>query len=129
MVGRMTPYCDDPKAYAAIPDEFFDCLLPRRHAFPTSRQTRQKVVFRYGEGRNAVEIHATEFYGSCERCGTTRKLWRERPGRRYLGAEYTYAEGYQAPAGTKWDPDLLWSEWQSRHPLKGRAQVVTRPAR
>jgi hypothetical protein len=118
-----TPFCDDPKAYASIPDRFFDCLISRRHSFPLSRQQRQNVVIRYDGGG---ELHLTEYYGACDQCGATRKLFRDRYARTFVTAEYDYPDGYLAPPGTKWDPDLLWAEYQSRHPVKGRARSVTR---
>jgi hypothetical protein len=121
-----TELCDDPKAYAAIPDRFFDCLLQRRHDFPVARQTRKFVRWDYG-GRDTLDM--IEWYGTCERCGTTRKMWRERSTREFLGGSYDYPDGYEAPPGTKWDPDLLWAEFYSRHPVKGRAEVVKRERR
>lgn len=119
----MTVVCDDPAAYAAIPDKYLDCLIGRRHSFPLSRQQRQNIVIRYDGGG---ELYLVEYYGACDQCGTTRKMFRDRHSRKYVWAEYEYPDGYRAPPGFKWDPDLLWVEYQTRHPIKGRGRVVTR---
>lgn len=44
----------------------------------------------------------------------------------WLAAEYHYPDGYQAPPGTKWNPDLLWAEFYSRNPIRSRVQVIKR---
>lgn len=118
-----TQLCDDPAAYAAIPNAYFECLLPRRHSFPVARQTRKFVRYDYG-GRETLDM--IEWYGMCENCGTTRTMCRERYGRQFLFATYIYPDGYEAPPGTKWDVDLLWSEFYSRNPVKGHVEVVKR---
>jgi hypothetical protein len=117
------PLCDDPAAYAKIREEFFECLLPRRHSFPLSRQTRKFVRYDYG-GRETIDM--IEWYGTCERCGTTRTMLRERYTREFLTGAYVYPDGYAAPEGTRWDPELLWAEFYSRHPVKGRVRVVVK---
>lgn len=85
-----TQLCDEPAAYAAIPEQFFDCLLQRRHAFPTARQTRKFVRYDYG-GRETLDM--IEWYGTCERCGTTRTMCRERYTRQHLFSYYVYPNG------------------------------------
>jgi len=71
-------------------------------------------------------LETTEYYGACELCKTTRRLWRGRYDNSFLWAEYTYPNGYLAPAGSKWDPAVIREEYHRRFPIKGRTKVVTR---
>lgn len=101
-----TPECTDPKAYAAIPDDALECIMTHRHHWPPWRQQKPKHVrFQYDSQTAAIET--TEYYGTCELCKTTRKLWRGRYDNAFLWAEYKYPDGYLAPPGTKWDIDLI----------------------
>ncbi len=122
----MTPTCTDQKAYAAIPDEALECIMTRRHHFPSWRQQHpQHVRFQYDRRTDAIET--TEYYGTCELCGTTRKLWRGRYDGSFLWAEYVYPDGYLPPVGSKWDRDVIREEYWRRFPVKGKTRVVTRP--
>jgi hypothetical protein len=116
-----TEPCDDPAAYANIPTEFFDCILPRRHMFPLSRLQKQYVRIALGPSKRDGVLELTEYYGTCPQCGTTRTLQRDRYTREYVSAVYVYPDGYLAPKGTKWDPDLLWAEYFRRSPITGAA--------
>lgn len=112
-----------PAEHAAIPDEYLQCLITRRHSFPWRLQRQQHVTF--GHGADAVQT--TEFYGSCEECGATRTMYRERYSpRAFLWADYVYPDGYRPPAGKAWDRDQLWELHQQRHPIPKRARVIDR---
>lgn len=109
--------------YKAIPEEYVECLLSRRHVFPPlHQQRRQHVVLRYGDGP-ADQLDMTEHYGTCTRCGTERTLTRDRYTHRYLQATYAYPDGYLPPPGVRWDRDALWTEHEARHPVTGKAEV------
>lgn len=122
----MTPLCDDAGAYKAIADEYLECIMTRRHAFPPRRQQHpQHVRIQYDHQTAALEL--TEFRGTCTLCETVRVLFRDRYSGAFMWAEYTYPDGYLAPVGTKWDPAIIREEYDRRFPVKGRVKIVTRP--
>jgi hypothetical protein len=121
-----TPMCADRAAYAAIPEPFLECIMTRRHAFPPRRQQHPQHVRMQYDSRTAV-LELTEFRGTCGPCGTVRLLYRDRYDGSFMWAEYTYPDGYLAPAGTRWDPELIREEYDRRFPVKGKVRVVTRP--
>ena len=118
--------CTDKKAYAELPDEFLECIMTRRHAWPSRRlQHPQHVRMQY-DSRNAV-LELTEFRGTCELCGTVRLRYQDRYAGSFMWAEYTYPDGYLAPPGSRWDPELIREEYEHRFPVKGKLRIVTRP--
>lgn len=121
----MTPLCTDPAAYAALADEFLECIMTRRHAFPPrAQQHPQHVRMQYD--RKTATLELTEFYGACLLCGTTRTLYRDRYDGSFMWAEYVYPDGYIAPAGSRWDPQTIRAEYDRRNPVKGRVKIVHR---
>jgi len=109
--------------YQALPEEFLECLMSRRHAFPPLRnQRRQHVVIRWGK-RPDEAIDTTEFIGTCALCGTERTLVRDRYTHTFLRATYDYPEGYKPPPGVRWDRGAVFGEYDRRFPVTG-APVV-----
>lgn len=122
----MTKRASRDPLYKAIPEEFLDCLMSRRHEWPLLRnQRRQNVIIRWGTGKADV-LDTTEYYATCSRCGTERTLVQDRYTRRFLGASYVHPEGYRPPPGHKWDRGALWSEYDARFPVRGKAEVRDR---
>jgi hypothetical protein len=115
----------DALAHQSIPDEFLECILTRRHDFPLSGQKRQHVRLQFGPGKADV-LELTEYAGTCGKCGCERIMWRDRYTNRYLQSEYKRPDGYDPPPGLLWDRDALWSEYNRRHPVKGRVRVEKR---
>jgi hypothetical protein len=111
----------DPK-YKSIPEQFFECMLSRRHQFPIGRQRRQHVRVQFGPSKKDV-LELTEFYGTCEVCGTTRTMIRDRYTHKYISAVYDYPDGYRPPVGSAWDRSTLWGEYDARHPVTGPAEI------
>ncbi len=125
MLFRMTPTCDDPAAYAAIPDEFLECIMTRRHSWPPRKQLHPQKVRIHFE-RTGYSLDLVEYYGDCVLCKCTRKLYREGPSGAFMWAEYVYPDGYLAPAGTRWDPELIRTEYNRRNPVRGRVKEINR---
>jgi hypothetical protein len=118
--------CTDPAAYRAIPDEFLECLMTRRHHWPARAQQHPQHV-RMQADRLTVPLELTEYYASCSLCTTTRTLFRHRYDRSWAWAEYDYPDGYLAPPGTRWDPELIAERYDEVFPVKGETKVLTRP--
>jgi hypothetical protein len=118
------PYAD-AQAHNAIPDEFLECLLTRRHSFPMKAQRAQHVRIAFGPGKGDV-LELTEYVGTCTLCTAERTLNRDRYANTFVDADYVYPDGYLPPAGTRWDRELLWDLYHRRHPIKGRVRVVNR---
>lgn len=124
-VVSMTPMCTDPAAYAKLADEFLECIMTRRHAWPPRRQQHPqhcRITFE----RTGASLELTEFYGDCQLCKTTRRLYRDRYDGSFMWAEYDYPDGYLAPSGMRWDPELIRAEYASRFPVKGRVKLISR---
>jgi len=121
----MNPVCTDPAAYQGIADDFLECIMKRRHHWPSlTQQHPQHVRMQFDRGTPPLEL--TEFYASCSLCGTTRTLYNGRYDGLFMWAEYKYPDGYLAPAGTKWDPSLIREEYFRRFPVKGKVKVINR---
>lgn len=119
------PLPRDP-VYKALPEEFLECLLSRRHTFPDTRdQQRQFVRIQYGPSRSDV-LDITEYRATCVKCGVTRVLSRDRYSHHYLSAVYDHPEGYLAPPGVKWDRDVLWGEYETRYPIPSKVETRDR---
>lgn len=117
----------DP-VYKALPEEFLECLLSRRHTFPNPRdQQRQYVRVQYGPTRGDT-LDITEYRATCKLCGTVRVLSRDRYTHHFLQAAYDYPEGYRAPAGVTWDRDGLWGEYETRYPIGSKVETRDRSA-
>lgn len=121
----MTPLCADPAAYRAIKDDYLECIMTRRHAFPPRAQQHPRHVRITFDSRTAT-LELTEYYGTCMPCGTTRTLFRDRYDGSFMWAEYVYPDGYLAPAGTRWDPALIREEYNRRNPIRGKVKVMSR---
>lgn len=121
----MTPVCDDAAAYKAIPDEYLECLMTRRHLWPPRTQQHPQHVRLQYDKRTAV-LELTEYYGTCALCGVTRTLFRDRYSGDWMWAEYVYPDGYLAPAGSRWDPAVIREEYHRRFPVKGKIKVIHR---
>lgn len=115
----------DAAAHQAIPEEFLECLLTRRHAFPMGQAKRQRVRIQYGPGRDQ-SLDMIEYTGTCERCGCERVMLRDRHANKFVHATYNRPDGYEPPSGLLWDRDALWAEYERRHPVKGRVRVIER---
>ena len=113
----------DALAHQSIPDKFLECLLTRRHDFPLHKAKRQHVRRAFGPGKFDV-LELTEYIGVCEKCTCDRTMLRERHKPfRFVEATYVRPDGYDPPPGLRWDRELLWQEYYSRHPVKGRMRV------
>lgn len=99
--------------------------MVRRHAFPPRSQQRPQRV-RLQFDRKTEPIDLIEYYGTCMLCGTVRTMFRHRYTREFAWAEYVYPDGYIAPAGTKWDPEMIRDEYDRRFPVKGKVKFVNR---